>query len=107
MPTKYRVRISNNAEKDIEEIWTYISADSPERAIRFIYDLENQLETLESLPQRCPLIPENEFLGLDHRHLLLGNCRAIFRVRDYTVIILRVIHGARLLDASLLESDPS
>jgi plasmid stabilization system protein ParE len=103
MPAKYRVRITRASERDIEEIWTFIANDSPEEADKFIRRLEEQIETLEKFPERCSLIPENEILGTRYRHLLYGNYRSLFRIVRKTVYVLRVIHGARLLDSSMFE----
>jgi toxin ParE1/3/4 len=103
MPAKYHVRISQVAENDIEEVWSYIAEDSRENADNFIGRLERQIETLEKFPDRCPLIPENEILGTRYRHLIYGNYRTIFRVAGRIVYVLRVIHGGRLLDTSMFE----
>lgn len=65
--------------------------------------MEEQIGALESVPTRCPLIPENELLGTVYRHLLYGNYRTIFKIAGSRVIIMRVVHGARLLDWSGLE----
>lgn len=98
MPAKYRVEITPLAEADITEIWEYIASDSPEAAAGFIVELTRQAETLAVFPERCSLIPENEQLGTRYRHLIYGNYRTIFRISGKTVYVLRVIHGARLLD---------
>lgn len=103
MPKKYRVDITASAEADLAEIWDYIAQDNPDTAAAFILHLEEQIGTLEGFPERCPLAPENEFLGTAYRHLLFGNYRTIFKITGARVIILRVIHGARLLDTGLLE----
>lgn len=103
MRVKYNVEITPAAERDVEEIWTYIANDSPENATVFIMRLEDQIDTLEQLPERCSLIPENEQLGTSYRHLPYGVYRTIFRVAGKTVYILRIIHGARLLDSSCFE----
>lgn len=103
MPAKYRVRIARTAERDIEEIWGFIAADSSEAADRFIQRIEAHIDTLERFPERCPLIPENELLGTRYRHLLLGQYRVIYRVAGKTVFVMRVIQGARLLDARMFE----
>lgn len=71
----------------------------------FIARLDEQIETLEQFPERRPLIPENRILGSAYRHLLFGHYRTIFRISGTTVTILRVVHGARLLDSSLLEAE--
>lgn len=105
MPARFRVEITESAEKDLEEIWSYISQDSPEEANRFVLTLEEEVQTLEQFPNRCPLIPENELLDGNYRHLLLGKYRAVFRISQKTVYVLRLVHGARLLDTSSLEED--
>jgi len=103
MPARFRVRITRTAERDVEEIWNFIAQDSPEAAERFIGRLEEHIETSERFPKRCPLIPENEILRTHYRHLLYGNYRAVFRIVRKTVYVLRIIHGARLLDISMFE----
>jgi plasmid stabilization system protein ParE len=107
MPAKYRVKITQSAEGDVEEIWTYISHDNPIQALKFIAELDRQISTLERFPQRCPLIPENETLGTHYRHLLFGDYRTLFKISDKTVYVMRIIHGSRLLDASFFESGPA
>ncbi len=103
MRAKFQVRITNAAEEDIEEIWSFIAQDNPAEAEKFILRLEDQVRTLQYSPGRCPLISENEILGAQYRHLMYGNYRTVFRVSGKTVYVLRVIHGARLLDASMFE----
>lgn len=95
MPIKFQVSITRLAEKDVEEIWTYIAADSPTEETKFILKLEEQAFTLERSPLRCPLIPENTILGTENRHLLYGNYRTIFRVSGKTVYVLRIIHSEK------------
>ena len=100
MPAKFSVEITSSAEADIAKIWDYIAQDSPGNAEAFILALEEQIASLERLPERCPRIPENEILGTAYRHLIHGCYRTIFRIAGSRVIILRVIHSARLLDTS-------
>ena len=104
MTTRFRVEITQSAEEDVEEIWTYIAHDNPEAASRFVLDLEGKVQTLEQFPQRCPLIPESEFLGRRYRHLILGRYRVVFRISQKTVFVLRIVHGSRLLESSVLDS---
>ena len=103
MPKKFRVEITEAAEEDIAEIWQYITQDKPEAATAFVLRLEEQIGTLERFPERCPLVPENELLGTSYRHLLYGNYRTIFKIVESRVIIMRVLHGAQLLDTEMLE----
>ena len=80
MPAKFLVEITRTAERDVEDIWTFIARDNREAADRFVAELDRQMTTLERLPARCPLIAENELMGTRYRHLVSGHYRTIFRV---------------------------
>ena len=103
MPKKHGVDITAAAEADTAAIWDYIARDNPDAASAFILRLEEQIGTLERYPERCPIVPGNALLGTAYRRLLFGNYRTIFRIVGVRVIILRVIHGSRLLDTGILE----
>jgi len=103
MPKKFNVDITAVAEADVGEILEYIAQDDPDAATAFILRLEEQINTLERFPERCPLVRENELLGTTYRHLVYGNYRTIFKIIESRVIIMRVLHGARLLDMGMLE----
>lgn len=105
MPRKFKVDITGAAETDVAEIWEYIAQDKPASASAFVLRLEEQIGTLERFPKRCPPVPENELLGTAYRHLVHGNHRTIFKIVGSRVIILRVLHGARLLDTEMLEGE--
>jgi plasmid stabilization system protein ParE len=100
---KYRVKIAQSAETDLAEIWGHIAADNIDNANRFIFKLEQRMKTLSYSPRRCSLISENELLGTRYRHLLIRKYRVVFRISGNTIYILRVVHGARLLDTSIIE----
>lgn len=103
MPARFDVRITKSAERDIDDIWSFIAEDDPHEATKFVDKLEEQVRTLGAFPERCPLIAENELLGTRYRHLVYGNYRTIFRVSRRTVYVLRVIHAARLLERLAIE----
>lgn len=103
MPTRFAVSFSQKAEDDLEEIWSFIAADNPDDATKFVFNLERQVESLGRFPERCPLIPENDFLRAKYRHLIYGDYRSIFRVTGKTVYIIRIINSARLLETAMLE----
>ena len=103
MPKKFNVDITAVAEADVGEIWEYIAQDDSDAATAFVLRLEEQINTLERFPERCPLVRENELLGTAYRQLVYGNYRTIFKIIESRVIIMRVLHGARLLDMGMLE----
>lgn len=104
MTETYRVEITATAEADMSDIWEYIARDNPTAATEFVMGFQEKIETLENFPERCPFIPENEHFGTFYRHLLHGRYRIIFTLTRRKVIILRVLHGARLLNPQLLEN---
>ena len=97
MNPKCRVEITQTAEADIREIGRYIALDSKRSAGKWREELTRQIASLEKIPLRCPIIPESRELGREYRHLIYGQYRTIFRVDSDRVVILRVIHVARLL----------
>lgn len=98
MKKKYEVNITQRAQKDLEHIFYYIATDNINNASNFIIELEKKVYSLEHLPKRNPFIPENEYFGTDYRHLIYKKYRIIYRVLENSVFILRIIHGAKLLE---------
>jgi toxin ParE1/3/4 len=97
MSEKFKINITPEAEKDLDEIWLYIAKDYSSRAEMFIKTLEKKIDALEIFPERCPKI-RHSMLNGEYRQLIYGNYRIIFRVEKKQVDILRVIHTARLLE---------
>lgn len=87
--------------EDILNIWAYIANDSKEAAHEFVHKLDSNIFSLAVFPERNPFIPESTLLQTElYRHLIYRNYRIIYRIEQKTVIILRVFHGAKLLDIS-------
>ena len=97
MTKKYKVNLTQHAQNDLEHIYYYIASNSPDNAVNFVLRLEEKLYSLNTYPERHPLIPENEFFGTDYRHLIYKKYRVIYRVLAGSVFILRIIHVAKIL----------
>jgi len=95
---KYRVNISQNAQNDLEHIFSYIAADSINNAKKFILELEEKIYRLNTFPEGFAYIPENIFFGTNYRHIIHKKYRVIYKIDNNSVYILRVIQGSRLLD---------
>ena len=65
MTERYKVNLTQLAQKDLEKIYYYIAADSINNANNFVLELEKKIYSLESFPDRQPLIAENEFFATD------------------------------------------
>lgn len=100
---KYRVEITRTAESDIKEIFEYILKDNRTAAIKWVEEIERQIESLKNFPLRCAVIPEADEMKEKYRHLIYGSYLTIFRTEGTRVIIMRVIHSARLLDLKIFK----
>jgi toxin ParE1/3/4 len=93
---QYLVDFTRAAEREIEGIEEWISADSPEAAGRWMGGLLDAVDRLERMPSRCPLAPENESHAEEIRQMIYGRYRILFTIQPGRVVILHVRHGARL-----------
>lgn len=98
MPKRYKVNISRSAQNDLEQIFFYIAEDSIDNAKKFILELEKKIYSLDTFPERFALIPENIFFETEYRHIIHKKYRVIYKIDNDVIYILRVIHGAKLLD---------
>ena len=69
----------------------------PQAAERWFRGLVQAIYSLEDLPERCPVIPEQEEFPFEMRHLMYFSHRIIFQIEreKNRVVILRVYHGSR------------
>jgi plasmid stabilization system protein ParE len=95
VPISYEVVVLPWVERQVKTICRYIAHDNLAAAKVFILDFEEQLASLEKMPLRAALIPENESWGTDYRHLLNMNYRTIFKIRDDKVVLVAIVHGAQ------------
>ena len=98
MIKKYPIKLTQQAQNDLEQIYYYIADGSINNAANFVLQLEEKIYSLESFPDRNPLIPENEFFGTGYRHLIHKKYRIVYRIAEKSVYILRIFHGAKLLN---------
>lgn len=64
--------------------------------IRGVRETHRLVRTLETVPLLFEAIPEKVELGVDYRHIIHGNYRIIYQVLQAQVIVVRIIHAARL-----------
>jgi toxin ParE1/3/4 len=91
--------ITDEASADLFAIGEWISVDNPRRALSFVDELKARCNRLIDAPQAYPLVPRHEASGV--RRLPHGNYLIFYRVRDNTVEIVHVLHGARDYEAIL------
>jgi plasmid stabilization system protein ParE len=77
---------------DLEEITEYIAQDSPRHAARMPRLLHARMKEIARHPQIYRLRPE---IGADAWLAIASNYVILFRIRQNTVRIERVLHGSR------------
>ncbi len=87
------VRLTAEAERDLESIADHIARDSPERAVDFVQALRAKCLQLADFPQRFPLVPRYEDRGVRRR--VHGNYLIFYRAEADGVEVIHVLHGAR------------
>ena len=90
------VRISAAARVDLLDIALRIAEHSPDRAFTYVDEIEAKAHRIGDFPHAGP--PRFHW-GADVRIAIHGPYLLVYRVRDETVQVLRVVHGARNLDA--------
>ena len=98
MAKKYKIKLTFNAQKDLEHIFFYIAEDSINNAHNFILELEQKIYSLDTMPERFALIGENLFFGTNYRQIIHKKYRVIYKVSGDSIYIMRVVHGSELID---------
>ena len=93
------VRLSAEAERDLEAIGDHIAADNPDRAASFVAEIERKCQALADMPRAFPLVPRYAQLGVRKRGH--GSYLIFYRIEPEAVTGLHVLHGARDYEAIL------
>jgi toxin ParE1/3/4 len=101
---KYKIRITEEAEQDILDIYYYVaSSDSEESAITLIDHLEEKCISLAELPNRGHAPPELKDIAVkDYQEVHFKPYRIIYQIIDKTIYIHCIVDGRRDMQ-SLLE----
>ena len=99
--SKYSIRLLSLAEKDLEELLTYVAAENVTAALTHADRIEKELLTLGAHPW-LGKIPNDESLAtMGYRVLVVENYLIFYKVKGKTVWVYRIIHGARDLPSLL------
>jgi toxin ParE1/3/4 len=88
---------------DLAEIWAYIADDSVVHADAFTALIDRKFKTLARRPNIGRARPE---LATDLRSLAVGNYVIFYMPFSKGVEVVRVLHGARDLEAVLRDDEP-
>ena len=89
-----KVLFTPTGRRQFLEAIAYIYRDNPLAAVNFRKKAEKTLSRLKKFPESGRLIPE--FPDLPFRELVIAPYRFFYRVKEETVWIVAVWHGAQL-----------
>ena len=99
MDNIYEVRISKQAERQLKEIFQYISytLQAPGTAEKMLDLLEREILSLSSFPNRIPLTQDEPWHSQGIHKMVVKNYLVYFWVdeNDQTVHIIAVVYGRR------------
>jgi plasmid stabilization system protein ParE len=88
---RYRVIIERSAQVDIEGSYQWgVAHFGKHQADEWLRHLRRSCRRLATLPERCPIAPEDDEFFETIRHLITGRYRVLFTVTGNTVHILHL-----------------
>ena len=93
--------VTAKARRDLNNLLEWLTAQNAgETGLRWFLRLEDSLESLSHMPQRCGLAPETVRFPFEVRQLVYGRkphfYRVLFAIEADTVRVLHIHHGRRL-----------
>lgn len=94
---RYRVRLTEDAEQDLIDIYRYIALnDAPENADDVLDQLESRCSRLTELPERGHVPPELDRIGVtNYREVYFKPYRVIYETIRQDVFIHCILDGRR------------
>jgi len=97
MDIKYDINITESAQKDLENIYFYISENLSENetAINIISALKEKIFSLDIMPGRYALVNDFSLAKMGYRHINVKNYIILYLIdeKKKTVTIARIVHG--------------
>ena len=100
MPPTYRVNLTLESARHLEEIFDYVQQNSPQNAPRVIERILDAVFALETLPHRYKVVQNTSAVGETVRSMPVPPFLVRYHVNDNArvVTVLSVRHGARRPD---------
>jgi len=92
---RLQVRLLKIAEEDFTEIIRFIADDNPNAAEAMATKIEKNLELLSKNPNLGRIPRDEEIKNLGYRYLIVQNYIVFYTVEEKTILIHRILHGAR------------
>jgi plasmid stabilization system protein ParE len=101
---EYDVKITQNAENDLDEIIMFIAQNNPQTAIKIMEIIKSRINTLERFPQRGSYVPELLKRNIkDYMQISEDPWKIIYRIDGEVVNVLTIIDSRRNLQDLLIK----
>ncbi|MCL2405298.1 MAG: type II toxin-antitoxin system RelE/ParE family toxin [Defluviitaleaceae bacterium] len=90
-----KIKISDDAYYDIEEMFSYISADNKKAASDLRKRLYTVIKGLKDFPFKYPAVQSEDAPGAQrgYRYMAVNPYIVFYRVLDDSIIVARVLHS--------------
>lgn len=92
---KFSLRLLSIAEQDFLDIIEYLAAENLSAAHALADHIEQQLQRLQNHPFLGKIPADTNLARMCYRVLVVGDYLAFYKVRGKTVLVYRIVHGAR------------
>jgi toxin ParE1/3/4 len=100
----FRVEFALVAQRDLQAIVEFITADDPVAAARVLDQIESRTASLQRMREHGRVVPELAAVGIrTYRELVVGPWRLVYRISGKTVYVLAVLDGRRNIEDVLLD----
>ena len=92
---KCAVHLLQAAEEDLSEIFEYVAVDNLKAAEAILTRIEKNLDVLAREPQLGRIPSDEELVRMGYRYLIVADYLVFYTFEEQTVLVHRIIHGAR------------
>jgi plasmid stabilization system protein ParE len=105
--TEYDVLVETRARDDLADRYRYLlRTASPSAADEWLDEMADAMNSLTSLPDRCPLAPEDDAFPVTVRQLLRTRHRILFTVSEETKTVHVLQSDIRPADGGRADAPP-
>lgn len=94
---RFALRLLSIAEQDILDIIEYLAAENLSAAHNVTAHIEKYLQSLQRHPFLGKVPADTKLAKMGYRVLIVGDYLIFYKVREKTVLVYSIIHGARAI----------
>jgi toxin ParE1/3/4 len=92
---RYSVRLLSTAEQDLKDLLFFIAADNMSAALAQGDRIEKKIGALSTYPHLGKIPNDEKLARLDYRVVVVDNYLIFYKISGKTILIYRIVHGAR------------